>query len=65
MRRRGLLAMVTGAAGAWTFAVAAQQRKLPTVGYLGISSPGPFAPLLAALREAGFVDGQNVRFEFR
>ena len=48
---------------------AAQQRKLPTVGYLGISSPGPFAPLLAAfhdgLREAGFVDGQNVRLEYR
>jgi len=42
---------------------------MPTVGYLGISSPGLIAPLLAAfhegLRETGFVDGRNMRLEYR
>ena len=40
---------------------------MPVIGYLGVSAPT--APLLAAfnqgLREAGYVDGQNVAIEPR
>jgi len=32
-------------------AARAQQKAIPMVGYLGLTSPGPFAPLLAAFRE--------------
>ena len=39
------------------------------IGYLGISTPGPSAPSLAAFRqglsETGYVEGQNVTIEYR
>ena len=69
MRRRELLSALAGAALARSFPAAAQPQNMPTVGFLGISSPGLIAPLLAAfhegLRETGFVDGRNVRLEYR
>jgi putative ABC transport system substrate-binding protein len=50
-------------------ALRAQQRALPVIGYLGNMPPGPVAPALAAfregLREAGYVEGQNLTFEYR
>jgi putative ABC transport system substrate-binding protein len=68
MRRRAFLA----AAAVIGFAPAiarSQQSRVPVVGYLALTSPGPFAPLLAAfhkgLAEAGFVEGHNVAFEYR
>jgi putative ABC transport system substrate-binding protein len=69
MRRRELLSALAGATLARSFPAAAQPQNMPIVGFLGISSPGPIAPLLAAfhegLRETGFVDGRNVRLEYR
>jgi len=69
MRRRELLSALTCAALTRSFPAAAQPQNMPTVGYLGISSPGLIAPLLAAfhegLRETGFVDGRNMRLEYR
>jgi putative ABC transport system substrate-binding protein len=42
---------------------------MPVIGFLGIGSPGPVAPSVAALRqglsETGYVEGQNVAIEFR
>jgi putative tryptophan/tyrosine transport system substrate-binding protein len=42
---------------------------MPVIGYLGSTSPGPFAPLVAAFRqglsEGGYVEGQNVAIEYR
>lgn len=68
MRRRDLLAAFAGAV-AWPVAGLAQQKKTPVVGYLGITSPATFAPLLAAFRQglsdAGYVEGRNVGFEYR
>jgi len=41
---------------------------MPMVGFLGFTSPGPFAPFVAAflrgLSETGYVEGQNVAIEY-
>jgi len=68
MRRREFIAALGGAA-AWPLEVRAQQPVLPVVGFLGAPSPAPYARYVAAihqgLKEAGYIEGQNVRFEFR
>src|SRR5213594_1353523 len=47
----------------------AQQKRVPVIGYLSVSSPGPSAPFVAAFRqglsEAGYVEGQNLAIEYR
>jgi putative tryptophan/tyrosine transport system substrate-binding protein len=49
--------------------VGAQQRSLPVVGCLFSGAPDPNGDLVGALlkgiKEAGFVDGRNVTFEYR
>jgi putative tryptophan/tyrosine transport system substrate-binding protein len=67
VRRREFIAGL-GSAAAWPLVVEAQQPALPVIGYLGASAPdstGALAPFLLGLKEAGFVDGQNVRIEYR
>jgi putative tryptophan/tyrosine transport system substrate-binding protein len=64
MTRRGFLAGI-GAAMAWPLAVRAQPR-LPTIGVLVPANPEPFwTKVQEGLRELGYVEGKNVRFEFR
>ena len=68
MRRREFIGIAGGAA-AWPFAVRAQQKPVPIVGYLSSSSPRAGALLLAGfrqgLRDAGFVEGRSVAIEYR
>src|SRR6516164_7713249 len=66
--RRKLLAALAGAA-AWPLAARAQQAAMPVVGFLSAPSAAPYMQYVAAihqgLKEAGYLEGQNVRFEYR
>jgi putative tryptophan/tyrosine transport system substrate-binding protein len=70
MRRRDFIALLGGAAAAWPVAARAQQAaKLPTIGYLGVTTPAVSAQRHAAfvqrLRELGWIDGRNIAIEYR
>jgi putative tryptophan/tyrosine transport system substrate-binding protein len=71
MDRRVLMLLLGGAAVAVPFALRAQQKKVPVIGYLSSTSPTavtfpPFqAAFLQGLSEKGYVDGRNVVIEYR
>jgi putative ABC transport system substrate-binding protein len=69
MKRRELIAVAGCAAVAAPITARAQPSAMPLIGFLNSASPGPYAPMVAAfrqgLKEAGFVEGQNVAVEYR
>src|SRR5262249_34984158 len=69
MKRRDFITLIGGAAVTWPLAARAQQRaRVYRVGWLfssGEMSVQFSDPFQQSLREAGFVDGQNVLFERR
>jgi putative tryptophan/tyrosine transport system substrate-binding protein len=69
LKRRDFIALLGGAA-AWPLPARAQQAgKLPTIGFLGSTTPAAQSQLTAAfvqrLRELGWIEGQTVTIEYR
>ena len=69
MRRRDFIQVIAGSAVTWPFAARAQQPAKPVIGFLRSASLANAGPLVTAfgqgLKEAGYVEGQNVIIEFR
>src|SRR5512133_2156086 len=68
-RRREFIALLGGAAAAWPLRVHAQQPAMPVIGFLSSRSPSESNDLVVAfrrgLRDAGFIEGQNLSIAFR
>lgn len=68
IRRREFI-VTLGSAAAWPLAARAQQPTMPVIGFLSARSPYGSVPHVAAFRQGlagvGFVDGRNLRIEFR
>jgi putative ABC transport system substrate-binding protein len=69
MRRRDLVSLLGCTIANWPLSLRAQQKAMPVIGFLGITTPSRAAPIVAAFRqglsETGYVEGQNLTIEYR
>jgi putative tryptophan/tyrosine transport system substrate-binding protein len=68
MNRRAFITLLGSALAAWPLAARAQQSKVARIGalYIGLADAESFnRELREGLHELGYVEGQNITFEFR
>ena len=68
IRRREFIITLGSMAVAWPLVARAEQPKMPTIGALVIGNISPeefWREFRQGLRDLGYIEGQNIRFEFR
>jgi putative ABC transport system substrate-binding protein len=69
MKRREFITLLGGSAATWPFVARAQKTAMPVVGFIHTLSPENVPHFVVAfrqgLKEAGFVEGQNVTVQYR
>jgi putative tryptophan/tyrosine transport system substrate-binding protein len=70
MRRRQFITFVGGVAAAWPLAARAQQAaKIPTIGFMSVSTPAAWSQFVAAfeqrLAELNWINGRTIAIEYR
>jgi putative ABC transport system substrate-binding protein len=69
MKRREFITFLGGAAAALPLAAVRAQQAMRVVGFLGGAAPAGYAVLIEAfrsgLRDHGYIEGQNLRIEYR
>jgi putative ABC transport system substrate-binding protein len=67
VRRRDFITLLGGVAAAWPIATRAQQAgDVKHIGFLRIGAPPPsfIVPLQMALKDLGYVEGENFIFDY-
>ena len=69
MDRRTFISRTVGGLLAMPLGARAQNSSIPVIGFISGQSPGPWAPYVAAFRNGlsatGYVEGKNVKIEYR